>query len=487
MVSRALRCRPSVLGFGLVLTPLATANASTPVPVPAFPNTCDLQSDPDCSEDVAVTHDPTVNEVCIRDVTLVVDDPAFLEVEPPLAVEDLVCDFHVAFPSTNCEWDDAGAPFPATFHAHGVGHMYTGYDYVLEHLAANRIVAVSLRSYLGAPSSFQANGARFAACIRAILDPDPARVDSTGADPWALADAARLDPTNIGLSSHSQGGANLFYAARALADLRDAGLGEETPQAAVLIAPLSPLGEPALDGFTVEYRDLPALLVVDASQENQQPYNAQPYYDHAGSEGTVSGNPDVTTRALMHLWGGIHNAFDTTRSESRPEEQTAFRGLAQAMFGWQLQGREEFKRDVTLERVGPTLESLNDFNHPRWFRAYSQFSQGTRTAADGATGQDRRTMVVANFEDGSEQQGFMANPGDLDVDRTGAPFNSLEALNIGLGLVGGKTPDLGTATQQECEEQLAPNPDESCQWYARHHRTGPYPFFILGPPATSRP
>jgi hypothetical protein len=153
----------------------------------------------------------------------------------------------------------------------------------------------------------------------------------------------------------------------------------------------------------------------------------------------TSGGPHVSAARRGKV---LYASYPPNTQEQRAEDQTIFKAWARAMYGWHLQGREEFKLDVTLDRVGPTMEGLGAFDPPRWFRVYSQFSQGTRTAASGATAEDGRTMVVANFENDSLQQGFISPQlGDLDLDRSTAPFSEIEHLNVGLGLVNQVTPD----------------------------------------------
>jgi hypothetical protein len=246
--------------------------------------------------------------------------PELAQVFPEFAADvvDMDCQFKIAFPSdASCGWDSSGAPFPLVGLMHGAGQSYLGYDYLHEHLAANRIVSTSFSNFfIGGPSLFEANGLRFTACMRAVLDPDPGRVTQNGPDLWTPGDAAHLE-RRLGLAGHSQGNPPAFFAAKAFTKLRNEMVDAASVAALLLIGPRRPFNSlEELGDFPLVFEDAPTVLVIDVSRENQVPRNAQPYYDFTGTEESVTGG-SIATRAMLFIIRGVHNAFDTTTTKGR--------------------------------------------------------------------------------------------------------------------------------------------------------------------------
>lgn len=457
-VARAGRprpCRLLVLRASLCLASLAASSLLSPRPARACPGELvvleqrdpappSCAGDPSCPTDAGYARRHAA--VCLRDTTLTTATGE--------------CTLRLAHPvGEDGEWPGAG-PRPFVVHAHGASQLYTGYDELLTHWAANGIVSVSWANPFASVASDATVGDAAAAlleCVEALR----LGVDAPASgDPWTPADASELD-TILGLSGHSFGGATVREAARFLRDAES----ELELRAVALLAPrrvASPLQTAPRSYFNHDMS--PALLVIGAGLDDDVPDDAHPYADRSTGEGSFFGGEDVRT-TVSFVWAprARHQPFERLDDpdEDDPRQRLLARAFGLALFELNLLGDDRFASRLRGEIVDASLDA--NASMP----LFVSYMQGSRVLVDGGLADSGQREVIANFEPGDPERGAWSLAEGAALELVHGP---LASLDIGRAYFDGALDD-----QASCEDSFegadaCPLPlCGPCQSYANRH------------------
>jgi len=333
--------------------------------------------------DTCATPPPGTHPVTTRDCEG--EDPAcvqrfdFVEVEafddcPDLDGEPIASIIVRAAADDSGAWPPGLDPAPAAILAHGASQAHSDYYDLVEHLAANGIVAASIDATFAGSVTTRANRLlSYLVCLR---------------DTWP--DRDRLAP-EFAFVGHSRGGAAAAVAANAIAE--GALPGDIEVAAEVLLAP----SESGL--LAIQRTDTPALLVLQGSRDPDTTGAGLSWYDLAGDE-----NADATelpTKSLVWAFGATHHRFhqglvpangELEATIDGPAHWTLSRAYIGAFLFWQLLGRDDMRGYVTDASVPASVRAIWEPAQPGVFL---QHSQGLGTDLPGAS---RR--VIHDFESG---------------------------------------------------------------------------------------
>ena len=250
--------------------------------------------------------------------------------------------------------DEAGAwppgeLAPVAVLTHGASQEHGSYYDLLEHLAANGIVAVSFDGTAGESAVFRANRAlSVMMCLR---------------EQWA--DAGQLGD-RYALVGHSRGGTAVALAAEAIA----AGLAAPGVEVEAVVALAPTRVDGAGNGEGISRAATPAYLALQGSRDPDTQGAALGWFDRAGA-----GEADFV-RGLGWVFGATHQRFhqgllfagsgELQASLSAQGHWTVARAYIGGFLMWRLLGRELYRPVFTGEQVpasvaGNTTDDLGVF------------------------------------------------------------------------------------------------------------------------------
>lgn len=297
--------------------------------------------------DTCSTPPPGVHAV--RPRSCVGDDPGCAQVYSHVVVEsfDACTDLEqVAFESTIVRpaADASGAwppgdPPPVAVLTHGASQDPADYFDLLEHLAANGIVAAAFDGTPGQDIGFRANRTlSYVECLR---------------DEWA--DGDRISD-RYALIGHSRGGAAVAIAAQAIAD----GLAAEGVSIDALVA----LAPTEAGTFAISTSTTPAYLAVQGSRDPDTLGAALGWFDEAGE-----GDPGFV-RASAWVFGATHHRFhqgllfagtgEQQASLSSPGHWTVARAYIGGFLVWRLLGRDDHRPVFVGEAIPNSVVEAYD-------------------------------------------------------------------------------------------------------------------------------
>ena len=232
--------------------------------------------------------------------------------------------------------------FPVAVLVHGASQHASDYYDLLEHLAANDIVAAAFDGTVGQDVTFRANRTlSYLECLRSQW-PDADRL----ADRYALV-------------GHSRGGSAVAVAAEAIAE----GLAADGGEIAALVA----LAPTTKDQFPVTQAMTPAYLALSGARDPDTRGAALGWFDRAGAE-----DPSFV-RSIVWIHGATHQRFHQGLLFANTGEQQASLSseghwaVARAYIGgflqWQLLGRDAL-RPTLSGAVVPDSVALHYADEP---------------------------------------------------------------------------------------------------------------------------
>lgn len=290
-------------------------------PQPSGPDRC--ACDEGARGDTCSTPSPGVQSVRPRPCTA--GDPACVQRHDHVVVESFdACtdlegtrfDATIVRPATaSGAWPTDGT-YPVAVLTHGASQNPADYYDLLEHLAANGVVATAFDSTIGADVTFRVN--RLFSYLQCI-------------EGWH--DSRRLSDS-MALLGHSRGGSAIAIAARAL--LEGVVATRLRPEALVALAPTSG------DLIALPAAAAPAYLAVQGSRDPDSTGAALGWYDLAGE-----GDPSLV-KGLAWVYGATHQRFhqglvaggtgESTASLGGPEHWSVARAYVGGFTLWRLLG-----------------------------------------------------------------------------------------------------------------------------------------------------
>lgn len=350
--------------------------------------------DPECDDDPG--NSSTEDEVCVEDSQ---------------SAEPFVCPISVGSPpddiDTQAEWivyhpSDADGPpdldcdedwqpekkYPIVVLVHGQGHQYEWYNYLLEHLAKNGFIAVSLEVDIldGAEDSMLRRDILddFLSCILTNSDGNPFFPHWNG---------------KVGLIGHSRGGEAVFLMAK----------DNTHPIDAVLSLAPGRLHEEILNENNSNFQDVDPVLGIDqvdgymvivGTRDSDVGMKGVAYYDKTGHESSVGADPDVNkigviVRRARHngfLQEGAYVPEVSTNPLQDATHRAILKGYANGFFQWILNGESKFKPyfsgEASMKSIVDTANAQGDSD----LLIFPEFSEGLNA----------RRRVVDHFSDNNE-------------------------------------------------------------------------------------
>jgi cysteine-rich repeat protein len=348
---------------------------------PPYPTHCAVGDD-------ACAIDPAVARTQQRTCTIAGDEDTTFSCEVELGRDVFEVQYHITHPAPlfvfggpRCVRDWVrGSPRPPTYPvvliAHGAGQDHTQYDYLLEHLALNGFIAISMstKNPLQPPESELSPTDRadiitqFVTCLERASSARPIR------DHW---------DRRLGLLGHSRGGEAVVLAARELGASASVDL-----DAVLSLAPANEDGtliDGSDDDATCEDAlltadDAPAYLVVNGSRDEDTDGRGLGYYDRAGSE---FGGPHELTKSMVWVYRASHNGFlsggflPVDPEILRPAtQQAALRAYANAFFRAHIRGHTEYDEILDGSAVSAYVQDVADGVGDGPVEIYTQYSLG---------------------------------------------------------------------------------------------------------------
>ena len=252
---------------------------------PEGPRRCECE--PGARGETCSTPSPGVQPVRARSCEA--DDPGCVQAREHVVVEafDSCVDLGGASfesvlvrPAADAEgaWPTREGGFPVALFVHGASQHAADYYDLLEHLAANDIVAAALDATLGEDVTFRANRLlSYLECLRAE---------------WPDADQLSSRYAFVG---HSRGGSAVPLAAEAVAS----GLAAPGVEVAAVVA-LAPTSK---EQFAIEAGTMPAYLALSGARDSDTRGAALGWFDLAGE-----GDPSFV-RGVVWIHGATHHRF----------------------------------------------------------------------------------------------------------------------------------------------------------------------------------
>lgn len=257
--------------------------------------------------------------------------------------------------ATNCNAivDDS----PLVLLLHGATYPYDSYDYLLEHLASNGFIAVSVDILADDPGGHE----DAAALAKGVLDDLLAT--------WPKASA--VDPSRLGLVGHSRGG----QTARYLADLLKGGGDAWTVRAVVGLA------SKGGDDMVLGGDKTTGMMVIQGTADTDQTADrAFENYDFAGSEGSVPfAQAGAFYKSMKLLQGGNHSHF-SERDAIASTQALVTQGYVLAFLAAHLRGDatwyEDYIRGDAVPHGWPNTV-VSQVSDGFWRMAIDHFEDGT--------------------------------------------------------------------------------------------------------------
>lgn len=330
--------------------------------------------------------------------TVIVDDEQgfFSELDMPIiAPETALLRARVMFPAdvaganTAAQISNAKADYPLIIIAHGQGHNFQMYDYLLSHFAHNGFIAASVHLTDGMHGLGRAN---------LLLAHIPVLKGEFG---------SKLQ-NNIGIMGHSRGGEGVVKAARVN---NEKGLGHNI-KCIISLAPTDQYGAEKLAGPW----STPYLALHGSMDGDVRIFQSNPANDHRSGGPSLYDRTAGSKKTMVFIYGATHNGFvgfnEGAGGSNGPSmippdaQQTIAKGYMNAFFRmhlfnetkWEGMFRSEWKPKATTLANGGNVKLFLQYQHPL-ARKIDTF-EGTHDATSWQTstigGSVSQTGLVAN-------------------------------------------------------------------------------------------